>query len=411
MGYVGLHLAVLAAKKGYEVLGIDTDTKKVKKINAGVNPIKDKSIDDDFLKVYKHIKAKDTYEGIETCDVIVIAVPTPVTADKTPDLSYLLASVKELSAHLRKGQLVIVESTVGPGTLEEVVKPLLERFGLKESKDFFLAHCPERIDPGNKRYKLENIPRVLGALSREGLEKAMNFYKSILNAEVLPLSSAKAAELTKIVENTFRDINIAFVNELAKSCEVFGIDVLEVIKGASTKPFAFMAHYPGCGVGGHCIPVDPYYLIERAESKGVELKLIKTAQEVNDSMPYYTVSLLESEVGNLLNKKVGVMGLAFKANIGDTRLSPALKIVDILKSKQAAVETYDPYVPELSTVASLDDLLEKSDYIILATDHDVFRNMDYRKLKNKVKIIIDGRNCLNKRKIEELGIIYKGIGH
>ncbi|MEM4346985.1 MAG: nucleotide sugar dehydrogenase [Candidatus Altiarchaeota archaeon] len=411
LGYVGLPLACLCAKKGYDVIGIDKNPEIVKKVNEGISHIKDKKLEREVKKSKGKIFATRDFSKIKNVDIIIVCVPTPVNKKHKPDLEPLKSAAREISKFLKKGHLVIIESTIYPGTTGEIVKKILENSGLKSEKDFFLAHCPERIDPGNKKWNIENIPRVLGALSKRGRKKAAKFYREIINAEVKELSTVKAAEAVKIVENTFRDINIAFINELAKSFDKFEIDIKEVIEGAKTKPFGFMAFYPGCGVGGHCIPVDPYYLIEKAKNIGFNHKFLKLAREINNSMPQYTVSLLEQKVGNLKGKKIGVLGLAYKANVDDIRESPALKILEILKKKGADVFSFDPLVPEKSSVPSLDELLKKVNYLILATDHREFKRMNLRKLReNNIKVIIDGKNCLNKKKIQNLGIDYKGIG-
>lgn len=411
LGYVGLPLACLCAKKGYNVIGIDKNSEIVKKVNEGISHIKEEKLEKEVKSLKGKILATTDFSKIKNSDIIIICVPTPVDKKHKPDLKPLKSASREISKFLRNGHLIIIESTIYPGTTEEIIKPILEDSGLKPEKDFFLVHCPERIDPGNKKWSVENIPRVLGALSKKGRKKAAKFYREIINAEITELSSVKAAEAVKIMENTFRDINIAFINELAKSFDKFDIDISEVIKGAKTKPFGFMAFYPGCGVGGHCIPVDPYYLIEKAKNIGFEHRFLKLAREINNSMPEYTVNLLEQKIGNLKGKKVGVLGLAYKGNVDDIRESPALKIIEILDRRGAKVFSYDPLIKEKSSVSSLDELLREVSYIIIATDHNEFKQMNLKKLKkNKIEVIIDGRNCLDKKKIQKLGIIYKGIG-
>ncbi|MHA2239565.1 MAG: nucleotide sugar dehydrogenase, partial [Candidatus Hodarchaeales archaeon] len=309
----------------------------------------------------------------------------------------------------------IVESTIYPGTIEEIVKPILENSGLVAGKDFFLAHCPERIDPGNKKWTLRNIPRVIGADSNEGLKQSVEFYNAILDSEIHPLSSLKAAEACKVVENSFRDINIAFVNELAMSFQIMGIDIVEVMQGAATKPFAFLPHYPGTGVGGHCIPVDPYYLIKKAQDLGFDHKFLKLAREINNQMPTYTVNLLEQLSKELYvtlkTKAVGLMGISFKKGIDDTRNSPHFTIKKILEEKDVKTISYDPYVLSQSTVPNLASFLEESDFLILITGHQQFLNIEATEYKqHKILGIIDGRNTLDSEKIKELGIKYRGIG-
>ncbi|AJF61460.1 UDP-glucose 6-dehydrogenase [archaeon GW2011_AR15] len=408
LGYVGLPLACLCAKKGHKVIGLDIDKNKIDKINIGVSPL-----DDEYIK--KNLKkgaivATDDFSKIKAAEIIVICVPTPVNKEHLPDLSFVEKSVESVSKNLEKGQLVVLESTVYPGTTEEIIKPILEKSG----KAFYLAHCPERIDPGNKKWTIENIPRVVGGTNHESTEKAAEFYRTIISADIIEVKSSKEAEATKIMENTFRDVNIAFINEMAKSFDRAGIDIIDVIKGASSKPFAFMPHYPGVGVGGHCISVDPHYLIAKARGYGFEHEFLKLARKINDSMPEYTVELLEKELKksgkDLAGAKVGVLGLAYKGNIDDIRESPAVEVIKILKEKKANVVVYDPHIPIKSDAKTLSELVDKSDYLILVTAHDEFRNMDLEKLKGKIKIIIDGRNCLDKNKVIALGIKYKGIG-
>ena len=327
-----------------------------------------------------------------------------------------MESISTISKFIKQNTLLVVESTIYPGTIEEIVIPILKKQRFDSCKnDVFVAHCPERIDPGNKKWTIENLPRVVGGITKEAAKKAAEFYRGIISADIIELSSVKAAEATKIMENTFRDVNIAFVNEMAKSFDKAGIDILEVIKGASTKPFAFMPHYPGAGVGGHCIPVDPYYLIEKAKQIGFNHKFLSLAREINNSMPDYTVELLEGELKKLKKSikgaKVGVLGLAYKANVDDIRESPAFEIINILKTKGADVFVFDPHVKKGINVNGIDELLNKSDYIILATDHNEFRNMDMEKLKkHKILAVIDGRNCLDNEKIKAMGILYHGIG-
>ena len=411
LGYVGLPLACLCARKGYAVLGIDINPEIVEKTRRGVSHIKDPDLVRDLSEVKGGITATDKFDKVSDCGIVVVCVPTPVDEKYKPDLRPLKSACDQIHKLIRKGQLIVVESTIYPGVIEEVVQPILERSGLKAGSDFYLAHCPERIDPGNKKWKVNAIPRVVGSISGEGLRRAAAFYRSILDAPVYELSSVKAAEAVKIMENSFRDVNIAFVNELAKSFDKFGIDISEVIRGASTKPFGFMPFHPGCGVGGHCIPVDPYYLIERARTAGFEHRFLKLAREINHTMPEYTVELLEAKLGDLKGETVGVLGIAYKADVDDLRESPALDIIKILKEHGANVLAYDPYIPHKSDVKSLDELLKKARYIILAADHKEFKEMDPSRLKeNGVEIIVDGRNCLDKENIKALGIVYKGIG-
>lgn len=415
LGYVGLPLVCLASEKGYEVIGVDVDDKKVELINRGLSPINDEELKKNLKKLKGKIKATTNgVDAVKMSDIIVVCVPTPIDENFHPDLSYVQSAAETISKGLRKNHLVIIESTVSPLTTEEDVMPILEKSGLKSGEDFMLAFCPERIDPGNKKFKLKNIPRVIGGVNKESTEKAIEFYNSILEANVLDVGSPRNAEAVKIMENTFRDVNIAFVNEMAKSFDLMGINVIDVIKGASTKPFAFMPHYPGCGVGGHCIAVDPYYMIDRANKKGFEHRLLQLARTINNSMPEYTVNRTVeglNEIGMCIkDTKITVLGLAYKGNIDDTRESPAFKIIEKLKKMKGIVKAFDPYLLEISDVKSLDDALN-CDCIVIVTDHDEFKNMDLNLIKEKgVKVIIDGRNILDEEKVKELGIVYKGIG-
>ncbi len=417
LGYVGLPLACLCAERGNKVYGYEIDQNKVGLINNGTSPIEDEYLANKLKNLKNKIHATaNPGDCIPNSEVVIICVPTPVDNNNAPDLTALMGAVASVSKFIKRGTLLVIESTIYPGTIEEVALPILKKQKFDVYKnDILVAHCPERIDPGNKKWTIEMLPRVVGGITKEATKKAAEFYRSIINADVLELSSVKAAEATKIMENTFRDINIAFVNEMAQSFDKAGIDIIEVIKGASTKPFAFMPHYPGAGVGGHCISVDPYYLIEKAKQLGFNHRFLILAREINNGMPHYTVELLENELKKLkksLNKaKVGVLGLAYKANVDDIRESPAFDIINILNSKGADVFVFDPHVKKGSNVKDLDELLNKSDFIILATDHNEFKNMDLDKLrKYKILVFIDGRNCIDKDKIKSMGILYHGIG-
>lgn len=415
LGYVGMPLACLCAGKGLKVYGLDVDKNKVDLVNKSQSPIKDEYVESKLKRV-KILATANAEECIPVSDAVIVCVPTPVDKNNSPDLTALMSAVLTISKHIRQGTLLVIESTIYPGTVEEIVVPILQKqkFNIQKN-DIFVAHCPERIDPGNKKWTIEMLPRVVGGVTKEATKKAAEFYRSVINSEVIELSSVKAAEATKIMENTFRDINIAFVNEMAQSFDKAGIDIIEVIRGASTKPFAFMPHYPGAGVGGHCISVDPYYLIEKAKQLGFNHRFLILAREINNNMPHYTVELLEEQLKKLKKSvkgaKVGVLGLAYKANVDDTRESPAFDVINLLKTKGADVFVYDPYVSNRSNVKDLDELLNKSDYLILVTDHNEFKAMELEKLKRqKILVVIDGRNCLDKEKIKSMGILYHGIG-
>jgi UDP-N-acetyl-D-glucosamine dehydrogenase len=414
LGYVGLPLSLLAAHKGYEVTGLDVDQNKIDELRLGHSYIDDVSQDD-----LRNTGIGFTSEAsdIKGADIVVICVPTPVTHDQQPDLSIVKAAVKTIASHLKKRSLVILESTVNPGVCDEIVIPLLEsETSMKVGRDIYLAHCPERINPGDPRWGVHNINRVVGASSEEGLKLALEFYRSIIDAEIKPMGSLKEAEAVKIVENSFRDINIAFVNELAMSFHKLGINLENVIDGAATKPFAFMPHHPGCGVGGHCIPVDPYYLIEYANGYGFNHEFLRLARSINEGMPKYTIDLLEealNEIKQPLNgSKVALLGLSYKANVGDDRESPAYEIRRLLEEAGADLKAYDPYIKD-GSADSLKAVLDHAEALVIATAHDQFAKLGPDSLSEAgIKIIVDGRNLLRTKasKIEKAGIKYRGIG-
>ena len=416
VGYVGLPLACLLATKKYKVYGLDTNKTLVDKINKGIPPINDSLVVKSLAKIVpEYLRATQDAKVIGKSDIVIVSVPTPVDKSYQPDFEPIIKATETIAKNLKKGQLIVIESTINPGVSEEIILPILEKQKFKVGKDFYLAHVPERINPGDPKRDVSNLPRNVGALTKKGLKKAVDFYESIIDAPINPMNSIKAAEATKTIENAFRDINIAFVNELAKSFDQLGIDVVEVIKGASSK-FSFMPHWPSCGVGGHCIPVDPYYLIQKAEAVGFSHDFLKLARRINNNMPNYTVELLQDALNELKlpikNTSIGVLGISYKANIGDTRESPSFKIIEQLEKMGAKIMTFDPFVKKHSTEKSLKDILKKSVAIIVATDHSDFVNMiDGDILKeSKVKLVIDGKNCLDKNNIEACGIKYKGIG-
>ncbi len=419
LGYVGLPLAVLASEKGWQVTGYETVAKKVASINAGEPPFIDLQLASDLKK---HPVAASTDPAVvASSDVVVIAVPTPVDEHKHPDLTPVRSALTSICPYLRAGQVLIVESTINPGVMDEVVLPLLAEAKLPLEKDsarqpLYVAHCPERVNPGDEKWNVRNIPRVLGGYSAKGTKLAAQFYESILEAPIKIMGSIQEAEAVKILENSFRDVNIAFINEMAKSFAVLGIDVVHVIEGAATKPFAFLAHYPGNGVGGHCISVDPYYMIERAREAGFDHEFLKLARNINDSMPEYTVELLEKglkQVGKKLRgTTVALLGLAYKKDIGDLRESPALKIRELLEKKGAKLRVYDPFVPQQSTVPRLADAIDGATVLMIATNHSEFVNLLAPKTIQAagITLVIDGRNCLDGDGIASQGIPYWGIG-
>lgn len=413
LGYVGFPLAILAAVKGYEVFGYDKDEKKLARIEKGENIVGEEYLEKILPKVKLNI-VRDEKE-MKKCDIFVIAVPTPVDEKHYPDLGFVEAASRSVAKNMKSGALVVVESTINPGVCEEVVRPIFEKEGWKVGNTVFISHCPERINPGDPKWNVTNIPRVVGSFDEKGLRRSVKFYESLLDAEVLPMQTIREAEAAKIIENSFRDVNIAFVNELAKSFDLMGIDIVNVIRGASTKPFAFMPHWPSRGVGGHCIPVDPYYLIEKAKENDFDHKFLRAARAINNSMPAYTVDLLQDKLNDIQKSvkgaNIGVLGVSYKANVGDLRESPALKVIELLENHGAKLHIFDPYLPEYSTVKNIDELLKKSEALVLLTNHGEFLKIAPKKFKESgIKVIIDGLNCLDKERIQKLGIVYKGIG-
>lgn len=414
LGYVGLPLACAIAKtKKFEVCGYEIDERKAKLIREGISPVGDQITQKLLPKVKLQVSSED--QILSNSDYFIVCVPTPVKKNKLPDLRPIEAAARLVLKYLRKGQYVVIESTINPGVCEEVILPILEESGLKGGKDFELSHCPERINPGDPKWNVLNIPRNVGSLSQKGNKHIANFYRSFLEGKVNEVNTIKVAEATKIIENTFRDINIAYVNELAKSFDIMGIDLVEAIQAASNKPFSFVPHYPSCGVGGHCIPVDPYYLISRAKKAGFDHSFLRKARQVNNSMPRYAVKLLEMKLKECgltyESAKIGVLGLSYKANVGDMRESPSLEILRLLRQNKALYRVYDPYVPSMSNTKTIEELFSWVNVILLTTDHKEFVALPVGLFKkNHIKAVIDGKNCLDKNGIVNAGIIYKGIG-
>ncbi|NBK25717.1 MAG: nucleotide sugar dehydrogenase, partial [Spirochaetia bacterium] len=352
LGYVGLPLAVEKAKAGFWTTGFDIQQKKVDKVNQGINYIGD-VVQEDLTALVKSgmLRATSDFSFVGECDFIAICVPTPLDDHQQPDTSYVRDSVIEISKHLKKDSIVVLESTTYPGTTEELVKPLLEKgSGLVCGEDFYLGFSPERVDPGNLIYKTKNTPKVVGGIGKDATEVIAAMYRAVLSGDVYEVSSPAIAEMEKILENTYRNVNIGLVNELAKLCHEMGISIWEVIDAAKTKPYGFQAFYPGPGLGGHCIPLDPYYLSWKAREYGFHTSMIESSMMINDRMPEYTVE----RASKILNKfkkalngsKVLVLGVAYKQDIDDYRESPALKVIEILESQGAEVAYYDPWVAE-----------------------------------------------------------------
>lgn len=417
LGYVGLPLAVRCQERGYQVTGLDLDQEKIDLLQKGKQPFQDDYLEENFA-LFPLTKITSEASDIKEADIHIIAVPTPVDSLRHPDLGPVISASQTVAKHTKKGALVILESTVNPYVSEEVVRPIFEEAGFEIGTDIYISHCPERINPGDPKWNVTNIPRVVGSFDKTGLDMSLQFYTSIIDAEIRPMRHIREAEAVKIMENSFRNVNIAFVNEIAKSFDKMGIDVKDVIDGAATKPFAFMAHYPSCGVGGHCIPVDPHYLVERAKESGFNHEFLKLAIRTNDDMPAYTVERLQDAMNEmalpLKNKTIGVLGLSYKANVADLRESPAEHIIEILKSHGSKVETFDPLLPELSSTKELEEILEKSDALVLTTNHREFIEHLTPELLKKygIKAFVDGKNCLNREAFKEHSehFIYRGIG-
>ncbi len=414
LGYVGLPLSVEKAKAGFKVIGFDIQASKVEMVNEGHNYIGD-VVNADLEKIVSdgHLRATADFDELDKCDVVAICVPTPLDIYKQPDLTYVINSTKDVAKRLHRDMLVVLESTTYPGTTEDVMKPILEETGLVCGKDFYLAFSPERVDPGNLRFKTKNTPKVVGGVGPESTEVAKLLYESVLEAEVFVVSSPKEAEMTKILENTFRIVNIALINEMAVVADKMGINIWEVINAASTKPFGFMPFFPGPGVGGHCIPIDPFYLTYIARKYDYHTRLIELSGEINDSMPEYVVTRVMkalNEQGKCMNgAKVVMLGIAYKEEIEDMRESPALKVLEHLEKNHAHVTVVDPYVPEfmwegkkIKTAQLTEELIKQADAVIITTAHK--KNIDYKMIVENAKYIFDAKNVLKKMGIENQNI-------
>ncbi|MEH7342593.1 nucleotide sugar dehydrogenase [Bacillus sp. JJ1532] len=403
LGYVGLPLAVEKAKAGYKVIGFDVQAARVEQVNMGINYIGD-VVDQDLADMIKngHLEATTDYARIQEVDAVAICVPTPLDIYQQPDTSYVKSSSKEIAKYAHEGMLVVLESTTYPGTTEEIVKPALEEKGFKVGETVFVAYSPERVDPGNKQFKTKNTPKVVGGITENCTKVAAALYRNVLEGDVHEVSSPAIAEMEKIFENTFRHINIALANEMAILCDKMGIDVWEVIDAAKTKPYGFMAFYPGPGLGGHCIPIDPFYLTWKAREYNYHTKLIELAGEINNSMPEYVITrsmqVLNEDGKALRGAKVAVLGVAYKKDIDDVRESPVLKIVEQLEHHGADYTVVDPYVKsfrscdqQVETVELSKELLNEADLVLITTDHTDF---DYNMIAQESKVIFDTRNAL-----------------
>lgn len=410
LGYVGLPLIVEFCLEGFEAVGFEVDEKKTSEINAGRSYIVDvtsenvkKCVDGGKLT------ATTDFSQLNACDVIIICVPTPLRKTKDPDMSYILTAGGEIQKYMRRGQLIILESTTYPGTTDEVLMPMFEEKGFKLDEDFLLAFSPERVDPGNPQFQTHNIPKVVGGVGEDSTDVAAYLYGKIVS-NIHRVSSARVAEAAKLWENTFRAINIGMANEMAKVCNALGIDTWEVVNAAATKPFGFMPFYPGPGIGGHCIPLDPHYLSWKARQHGFDSKFISLAEQINSTMPNYVVELataaLNEERKAVNGSKILILGVAYKKDIDDMRESPALSIIDLLRADGADVYYHDPFVAEVTfdhayTIGAgdplfnkelTDELIAESDCVIICTEHTT---VDYSRICSLAKLVVDTRNALS----------------
>ncbi len=410
LGYVGLPLIVEFCLKGFRGIGFEVDEKKTAEINSGRSYIVDvKSEDVKKCVDGGKLSATTDFSQLSECDVIIICVPTPLRKTKDPDMSFIISAGEQIQKYMRSGQMMILESTTYPGTTDEVLLPMFEKNGLKLDTDFLLAFSPERVDPGNPQFQTHNIPKVVGGVSKDSTETATLLYSQVVDT-VHSVSSARVAEACKLWENTFRAINIGMANEMAKVCNALGIDSWEVVKAAATKPFGFMAFYPGPGIGGHCIPLDPHYLSWKARQHGFDSQFISLAEQVNSGMPAYVVKLVADALNDAQKSvkasKILILGVAYKKDMDDMRESPALSIIDLLRSRGADLSYHDPFVPKvtfdhaytigdaeaLSNSELTDDIVKNSDCVIICTEHSA---IDYSRICELAPLIVDTRNALS----------------
>lgn len=405
LGYVGLPLAVEKAKAGFKTIGFDVQSEKVRLVNEGNNYIGD-VVDSDLEKLVesKMLSATTDFSFVKDVDFIAICVPTPLDSHQQPDISFVRSSTEEISKYLTKGTMVVLESTTYPGTTEELIKPILEKgSGLKCGEEFYLGFSPERVDPGNLIYKTKNTPKVVGAIGKDATEVIATMYRSVLDGDVCEVSSPAIAEMEKILENTYRNINIGLVNELSMLCNKMGISMWEVIDAAKTKPYGFQAFYPGPGLGGHCIPLDPYYLSWKAREYGFHTSMIESSMMINDQMPEYCVEraskILNRYAKAMNGSKILIVGVAYKQDIDDYRESPALRVIDVLKREKAKVDYYDPWVVEYkyhgqkfkSIETITPQLIASYDLVMITAAHS---NVDYDMIQKSAIAIFDTKNVM-----------------
>ena len=427
LGYVGVPLSVASAQAGFRVVGVDVEKEKVSMINDGVCYVEDAYSEKQLPELVKAGSIRATAslsDGADDSDVILVCVPTPLDSRGEPDLSYLRSVGRGLSKTLKRFKLIIVESTSFPGTTRDIFLPLLERTGKKATLDFALVYSPERIDYGNAKFGVRNIPKVVGGIDEESTRLGAEFYKAILDAPVVTVGSPSVAEATKMLENIFRYVNIALVNELAVLHEILGVDFVEAINAAATKPFGFIPHYPGPGVGGHCIPKDPFYLVFKAKQAGFSLRLVSASKAVNEMMPIHTIERLAKALRagkkSLPNATVVIWGLAYKGEVKDTRRSPSLELLELLKQSRARIRVFDPYVPRVivggKTYESSSTEIESvrdADALMIATAHNAFRTANLSKIRSLMRdrpILYDTRNLRTRRECEEAGFTYLATG-
>lgn len=404
LGYVGLPLAVEKAKAGFKVYGFDVQKEKVDMVNAGKNYIGD-VVNEDLEALVKagQLVATANFADAAKCDCVCICVPTPLDAHQQPDISYVRSSTESIMPYVHKDMLVVLESTTYPGTTEELCKPILEKSGLKCGEDFYLAFSPERVDPGNLIYKTKNTPKVVGGCTPKCTEIAAAMYETVLEASVYKVSSPAIAEMEKILENTYRNVNIGLINELAILCDRMGINIWEVIDAAKSKPYGFQAFYPGPGLGGHCIPLDPYYLSWKAREYGFHTSMIESSMMVNDRMPEYCVDraarILNTFKKSMNGAKILVLGVAYKQNIADFRESPAINVIKELQKRSAEIAYYDPWVPSFrwkgmsmtGIPALTEEALREADLVMVTTAHT---NVDYAFVQKNAKFVFDTKNAM-----------------
>ena len=407
LGYVGLPLAIATAKSGFCVTGIDKEEERIASLKSGKSLISD--IDSERLRKAiesGRLTVTSDFSSVKDVDAIIFCVPTPLTKHREPDMSFIIEATESIIPYLRQRQLVVLESTSYPGATEELIKPRLEARGFEIGKDIFLAFSPERIDPGNRKFSLQDVPKVVGGITKNCTEVARELYEQVVQAGVHTVSSPRVAEMEKLLENIFRNVNIALVNELTQLCDCMGINIWEVIEAAKTKPYGFMPFYPGPGVGGHCIPVDPFYLSWKAKEWDFQVRFIELAGEINANMPAFVASklmrLLNRQQKPLNGAKILLLGVAYKRDITDTRESPALKLITLLKREGAEVAYHDPYVSQVSVDGKLyesvpltQEILQLMDAVVLVVNHSLF---DYNSIVEHCDLILDTRNAIKSKR-------------